>query len=220
VASQIAPQAQVVRVGCIARISTDEKNQPYSIDAQTTAMEAFVASQPGQRITHRFVDHASGATLARPGLQQALDAARNGEFDVLLVYRIDRRARSIRGLMDIVEDLEKAGVALRSVTEPIDTSGPVGRMLLQLLGIFAEFERAILIDRITAGLGRKAARGEWSGRPPFGYTLDKDTKTLRVNDAAALVPVIFDTYVAGQLGATAIAHWLNQTGQRSVADNL
>jgi site-specific DNA recombinase len=201
----------------VTRISTDEVNQPYSLEAQAKGLEAFVASQPGQTITHRFVDQASGATLERPGLQAALAGARAGDFDVLLVYRIDRISRSIVGLMTIVEALDAAGVALRSATEPIDTQGPVGRMLLQLLGIFAEFERGLLIDRITKGFERKAARGEWLGGPgPYGYTLDSATKTLVAHpDEAAIVGAIFAKYVEERYGATALAHWLNDTGQRS-----
>jgi site-specific DNA recombinase len=157
------PATGGTRVAIVTRISTDEVNQPDSLRAQTKGLEAFVASQPGQAVTHRFVDQASGATLERPGLQGALAAAKAGEFDVLLVYRIDRLTRSIVGLMTIVSELDAAGVALRSATEPIDTQGPVGRMLLQLLGIFAEFERGLLIDRITKGFESKAARGEWLG---------------------------------------------------------
>jgi site-specific DNA recombinase len=173
------PATGGTRVAIVTRISTDEVNQPYSLEAQSKGLEAFVDSQPGQTITHRFVDQASGATLERPGLQAALAAAKAGEFDVLLVYRIDRLTRSIVGLMTIVSELDAAGVALRSATEPIDTQGPVGRMLLQLLGIFAEFERGLLIDRITKGFERKAARGEWLGGPgPYGYSLDSATKTL------------------------------------------
>lgn len=182
-----------LRVATVTRISTDEVNQPYSLEAQAYGLEQFVASQPGMTITHRFVDKASGATLDRPGLQQALDAAHAGTFDVLLVYRIDRLTRSIVGLMTIVEELDAAGVALKSATEPIDTQGPVGRMLLQLLGIFAEFERSLLIDRIAAGFERKAARGEWLGGPaPYGYALDSAIKTL-TEDAheSPLVEAIF-----------------------------
>ncbi len=136
---------------------------------------------------------------------------------MLLVYRIDRLTRSIVGLMSIVEELESTGVALRSATEPIDTQGPVGRMLLQLLGIFAEFERSLLIDRITKGFERKAARGEWLGGPgPYGYDLEPATKTLTTNpEEAAVVQVIFDKYVSERLGATALANWLNDTGRRS-----
>src|SRR5579863_5592452 len=213
----VQPRTDSVRVATLTRISTDEVNQPYSLEAQAIGLDSFVASQPGHTITHRFVDQASGATLDRPGLQAALAAARSGHFDVLLVYRIDRLTRSIVGLMSIVEELEAAGVALRSATEPIDTQGPVGRMLLQLLGIFAEFERSLLIDRITKGFERKAARGEWLGGPgPYGYDLDPATKTLIPNtDEAAVVQVIFNKYVSERVGATALANWLNDTGRRS-----
>ncbi len=221
-ATPTSPGSGQVRVATLTRISTDEVNQPYSLEAQAQGLEAFVASQPGQKITHRFVDQASGATLERPGLQAALAAARAGELDVLLVYRIDRISRSIVGLMAIVEELDAAGVALRSATEPIDTHGPVGRMLLQLLGIFAEFERSLLIDRITKGFERKAARGEWlTGPGPFGYRLDTPTKTLVAEpDEAALVRTIFAAYADERLGATALANRLNDAGQRNRGGRL
>ncbi len=211
-----------IRVAIVTRISTDEVNQPYSLEAQTKGLEAFVLSQPGQVITHRFVDQTSGATLERPGLQAALEAAKAGAFDVLLVYRIDRLTRSIVGLMTIVEALDAAGVALRSATEPIDTHGPVGRMLLQLLGIFAEFERSLLIDRITKGFERKAARGEWLGGPgPFGYRVDAATKTLVPDPTeAATVRRIFAAYADEHLGATALANHLNGAGLRNRGDRL
>jgi site-specific DNA recombinase len=210
------------RVAIVTRISTDEVNQPYSLEAQTKGLEAFVSSQPGHVITHRFVDQASGATLERPGLQAALAAAKAGEFDVLLVYRIDRLTRSIVGLMTIVETLDAAGAALRSATEPIDTQGPVGRMLLQLLGIFAEFERGLLIDRITKGFERKAARGEWLGGPgPFGYHVDPATKTLVPDPKeAATVQKIFSAYADEHLGATGLANRLNSAGLRNRGDRL
>jgi site-specific DNA recombinase len=210
------------RVAIVTRISTDEINQPYSLEAQTKGLEAFVSSQPGHVITHRFVDQASGATLDRPGLQAALSAAKTGEFDVLLVYRIDRLTRSIVGLMTIVEALDGAGVALRSATEPIDTQGPVGRMLLQLLGIFAEFERGLLIDRITKGFERKAARGEWLGGPgPFGYHVESASKTLVPDPIeAAMVRKIFVAYADEHLGATGLANHLNGAGLRNRGDRL
>ncbi len=91
----------------LTRISTDEVNQPYSLEAQTKGLEQFGASQPGMMITHRFADQASGATLERPGLQRALDLARQGAHDVLLVYRIDRLSRLIVGLMTVVKELEE-----------------------------------------------------------------------------------------------------------------
>lgn len=207
----------IFRVATLTRISTDETNQPYSLEAQGRGLDQYVDSQPSMEITHRYVDQASGATLQRPGLQAALAAARTGEFDVLLVYRIDRLTRSIVGLMHLVEELDQAGVALRSATEPIDTQGPVGRMLLQLLGIFAEFERGLLIDRIEAGFERKAARGEWlGGRAPFGYSLDSASKTLVIEpDEEAVVRSVFSKFTLEHLGSTTITQWLNDNGRRT-----
>ncbi len=210
------PNGATVRVGTYRRISTDEVNQPYSLAAQEAGLEAFVASQPGYVITHRFVDQASGATLERPGLKEALALAAEGAFDVLLVYRIDRLTRSIVGLMYIVSSLDATGVALKSATEPIDTNSPVGRMLVQLLAIFAEFERSLLIDRISAGFDRKAARGEWlSGKGPFGFITDPPNKSLLPLDSeATIVKEIFTKFVEELIGAPGIADWLNATGRR------
>ena len=87
-----------------------------------------------------------------------LRAARAGLFDTLLVYRVDRLSRRLRDLVAILDDLTDAEVSFRSATEPFDTSTPVGRMLVQMLGVFAEFEREVIIDRVIAGMERKAAK--------------------------------------------------------------
>ncbi|MGZ4139297.1 MAG: recombinase family protein [Actinomycetota bacterium] len=150
-------------------------------------------------------------------MQRALAEARAGRFDLLLVYRVDRFARSVRGLAQILEELDQAGVSFRSATEPFDTSTPGGRMFVQMLGVFAEFERASIVERIVAGMERKAATGVWNGgHPPYGYQLDSDSGYLMVReDEAHLVPVVFDHYVNKRLGAKAIANWLNERGHRT-----
>ena len=137
------------------------------------------------------------------------------EVDILLIYRIDRLARSIVGLMEMSEQLGRPGVGLKSVTEPIDTHGPPGRMMLQILGVFAEFERNMIIDRVTAGHERRAARGEWGGgRAPLGYVLENGA--LKADpDGAELVRQMFDKYTEDLLGGPAISNWLNETGRRS-----
>ncbi len=120
-----------------------------------------MTSQPDWELIRRFSDQASGATTERPELKRALAEARAGRFDLLLVYRVDRFSRSMRGLTQLLEDLDSAGVALRSATEPFDTATPAGRMMVQMLAVFAEFERATIIDWVIAGMERKAACGEW-----------------------------------------------------------
>src|SRR5712691_724272 len=130
----------------------------------------------------------SGATLERPGLRRALAEAEAKRFDLFLVYRVDRLSRSVRGLAQILEQLDQAGVLFRSATEPFDTSSSAGRMMVQMLGVFAEFERATIVERVIAGMERKAARGEWNGGAvPFGYRLDTERRYLEPEPAEAVV---------------------------------
>jgi site-specific DNA recombinase len=207
----------VVRVALYTRRSTDDEHQPFSIDAQDTRLDAYVASQPGWQIVDRFTDDASGATLDRPGLHRALQAARTSRFDLLLVYRLDRLTRRIRDLATLMDDLDRAGVHFRSATEPFDTSTPAGRMLVQMLGVFAEFEREIIIDRVRGGMERKAARGKWTGGPiPYGYRLDKAADALTADPVEApLVRQMFTAYADARQGTRAIATGLNQRGIRT-----
>ena len=206
-----------MRIATYTRISTDEEHQPFSLGAQADRLRKYVDSQDGWQLVREFTDQMSGASLERPNLQRALLEAKAKRFDLLLVYRVDRLARSVRGLAQVLEDLDVAGVAFRSATEPFDTSSPAGRMMVQMLGVFAEFERATIIDRVIAGMERKAARGEWcGGQRPFGYLVDKATSTLAVKeDEATLVPYIFGLYVKDRLGANAIAARLNEEGYRT-----
>lgn len=185
-----------VRVAIYTRRSTDDEHQPFSIEAQIARLEAYVASQPGWQITARFTDDASGSTLDRPGLQKAVLAAQAGRYDMLLVYRLDRLTRRSRDLAYLMEELEKIDVHFRSVTEPFDTSSAAGRMLVQMLGVFAEFEREVLIDRTRNGMERKAAKGKWTGGPiPYGYDLNRQEDIPVPHPTeAALVRQIFTAY--------------------------
>src|ERR1035437_3668297 len=130
-----------VRVALYTRISTDETNQPYSLGVQSERLEAFVASQPGWSIVETYTDQASAKDLDRPALTRARAAAVTCRFDVLLFYRVDRLSRNLGDLITIGKELQSHGVGLRSATESFDTEDPAGRMLFQLLGSFAEFER-------------------------------------------------------------------------------
>jgi site-specific DNA recombinase len=210
--------SRLLRVAIYIRISTDEEHQPFSLEAQDTKLRAYITTQPGWQLYPTvFRDEASGATTERPALQRALAAAKAGKFDVLLVYRVDRLSRSLRGLVQILDDLDVAGIAFRSATEPFDTSTPVGRMLVQMLGVFAQFERETIIDRVINGMERKAARGQWcGGYRPYGYELDTATGMLRPNPAeAALIPVIYRLYTSERVGSRAVAAELNERGHRT-----
>jgi site-specific DNA recombinase len=167
------------RVAIYVRRSTDDEHQPFSIDAQITALTSYVKSQPGWiALPEPFSDDASGATTGRPGLQRALRAAKAGRYDVLLVYRVDRFTRRLSDLLDLLGELDHAGVAFTSATEPFDTSTSIGRMLVHLLGVFAEFERETVIDRVINGMNVKAAKGKWPGGTPYGYHINPETQKL------------------------------------------
>ena len=206
-----------VRVGIYVRRSTDDEHQPYSIEAQDARLIAYIDSQPGWRLVHRYPDDASGASTHRPGLATAMAAARAGAIDVLLVYRVDRFSRNLRDMVTLLDELDHAGVVFRSATEPFDTATPMGRMLVQMLGIFAQFERDTIIDRVIAGMERKAAKGLWKGgRRPFGYHVDKTTQTLIIYEhEAVIVRLIFDLYTQDRLGSNAVATLLNDRGHRT-----
>jgi site-specific DNA recombinase len=213
---------ELVRVGLYTRISTDEAHQPYSLGAQADRLEAYVKSQENWQIARRYEDQMTGTVLERPGLQAALTDSRRGLYDLLLVFRVDRLARSVRALAAILEELDQVGVAFRSATEPFDTSSPAGRMMVQMLGVFAEFERATLIERVIAGMTKKASQGGWNGGArPFGYDYNRESGCLQVNqDEASVVQDIFDMYVSRRMGTTSIARRLNDRGIRTKQGSL
>jgi site-specific DNA recombinase len=209
----VANAAQAgLRVAIYIRRSTDEEHQPFSLEAQESRLRAYIRSQPGWSLVASFDDDASGAKLDRPGLHKALTAARAGRFDILLVYRVDRFTRRIRDLVTLLDELDTAGVVFRSATEPFDTSTPAGRMLVQMLGVFAEFEREMIIDRVVNGMERKASKGKWTlGTAPYGYSVEPKQHTLRPDDdEAVIIKEIFDLYTNRRLGTRAIASHLNQ----------
>src|SRR5918996_1292799 len=167
--AQRGPGGNDMKVATYTRISTDEDRQPFSLGAQAERLEAYAASQDGCRIVRRFSDQASGATLGRSWLKRALEEASAGVYELLLVYRVDRLSRNVRQLAQIAEDLDRVGVSLRSATEPFDTSSAAGKMMLQMLGVFAEFERTTIVERVVAGMERAASQGRWvMGRCPTG----------------------------------------------------
>ena len=206
-----------MRIAVYTRISTDEETQPYSLEAQATRLDSYAASQEDWKIVRRFTDQASGAILERPGLERALREAEAGRFDLLLVYRVNRLSRSVRGLAQVLDRLDAAEVLFRSATEPFDTASSSGRMMVQMLGVFAEFERATIVERTVAGMERKAERGEWvGGNIPFGYRLDAERRFLVVEPSeASVVPQIFRRYTERREGSSAIAKWLTERGSRT-----
>ena len=136
-----------------ARVSSADQN----LDLQQDALKRAGCSRV-------FKDKASGAKTERPGLDAALDYARSG--DTLVVWRLDRLGRSLPHLLSTVSDLENRGVGFKSLQEAIDTTTSGGRLVFQIFGALAEFERNIIQERTQAGLVAARARGRRGGRPP------------------------------------------------------
>jgi len=136
-----------------ARVSTSEQNLNLQKDALSRAGCCKI-----------FTDHASGATVNRAGLEEALKFAREG--DTLTVWRLDRLGRSIKHLIDTIKMLEENGIGFRSLSESIDTTTAGGRLIFIIFGALAEFELNIIRERTLAGLAAARARGKVGGRRP------------------------------------------------------
>ena len=136
-----------------ARVSTD--------DQDTAAQVAALKAAGCERI---FREKASGGRWKRPELHRLLDQLRTG--DVLVVWKLDRLSRSLRDVLTLMERLGDSGAGFRSLTEAIDTTTPAGRMLMQMVGAFAEFERAMLRERTKAGLDAARREERIGGRRP------------------------------------------------------
>jgi DNA invertase Pin-like site-specific DNA recombinase len=139
------------------RVSSADERQ--SVDLQR---DALLAAGVDERHLHQ--DHASGARNDRPGLKACLEDLRRG--DMLVVWKLDRLGRSLSHLIRIVDALKERGVAFRSLTEAIDTTTAHGVFLFNLFGSLAEYERALIKERVLAGLAAARRRGRKGGRPP------------------------------------------------------
>lgn len=136
-----------------ARVSTADQKPQLQLDALALAGCGRI-----------FVEKASGAQRERPELKAALGFMREG--DTLVVWKLDRLARSLRQLIETVEALEARGIGFRSLTEALDTTTAGGRLVFQIFGALAEFERQVIRERTRAGLAAARARGRKGGRPP------------------------------------------------------
>lgn len=134
------------------RVSTEEQNLDLQRDALVKA--------GAERI---FEDKMSGSKLDRPGLAEALSHCRKG--DILMVWKLDRLGRTMKGLVDLVEGLEAKGIDFRCVTDGIDTTTPAGRFFFHVLAAMAQMERDLIRERTRAGLSAARARGRNGGRP-------------------------------------------------------
>ncbi len=191
-----------------------------SLDAQREACEAYILSQRGEgwvALKQPYNDGGfSGGSMARPALRRLLEDIDAGKVDVVVVYKVDRITRSLGDFARIVEVFDRRNVSFVSVTQAFNTTSSMGRLTLNVLLSFAQFEREVTGERIRDKIAQSKARGMWmGGLPPLGY--DARDRKLVINEAeATVVRHIFQRYLS--LGSTrALAEELERDGYRSKA---
>src|SRR6476469_5137057 len=170
-----------------------------SLDAQREACEAYIASQKPEGLVlvpDRFDDGGvSGATLERPALKKLLADIESKRVDVVVVYKIDRLSRALMDFAKLVDVFDRNSVTFVSVTQSFNTTTSMGRLTLNILLSFAQFEREVIGERIRDKFAASRKKGMWmGGNPPLGYDV-KDRKLVINTGEAAVVRSIFERFV-------------------------
>ena len=179
--------------------SEDGLEQDFnSLDAQHEACSAYIVSQKNEgwvQVPDRYDDGGiSGGTMERPGLQRLLADIDRGAVDQILVYKIDRLTRSLADFAKIVDILDKSGASFVSVTQSFNTATSMGRLTLNMLLSFAQFEREVTAERIRDKIAASKRKGLWmGGNVPLGYEPDGRSLKITVADAAT-IRMIYDLY--------------------------
>lgn len=162
-----------MKTAIYARISTSDKKQ--DLDTQLLPLKEYVASR-GWNVYEVYTDQISGSKESRPGLNKMMADAHRRKFDVILVWRFDRFARSTKQLILALDTFRSLGINFISYQESVDTTTPTGQLMFTLLASFAQFERSIIQERVRAGLEKARAKGKKLGRPKATI----DMQALRV----------------------------------------
>ncbi len=151
------------RAAIYARVSTADQNP----DSQLLDLRQM-AMQRGFEVVEEYVDHGiSGTRARRPGLDALMRDAHRGQFDIVLTWAADRIARSVRHFIETLEELQHLNIAFLSYREQIDTSGPLGKAIMVIVGAIAELERSLIVERVKAGMRRAKLEGRRIGRSPI-----------------------------------------------------
>jgi DNA invertase Pin-like site-specific DNA recombinase len=173
------------------RVSTVDQN----LETQLLDLRQM-AAQRGLEIVQEYSDKISGVKAKRPGLDQMMVDARRGKFDVVLVWASDRIARSVKHFLEVLDELNRLNIEYVSFRENIDSSGPLGRAVVVIIGAIAELERSLIVERVRAGMRRAKLDGTHIGRNPLildheaihsercqGHSLRQIAKNNRISTA-------------------------------------
>ncbi|MBP9854148.1 MAG: recombinase family protein [Candidatus Omnitrophica bacterium] len=204
-----------------ARVSTDEQasGQYSSIDSQVDICKHYIEIQKekGWHFVASYTDPGfSGKNLERPGIQQVISDIKQGKIDVLIVYKIERLVRSIKDFYMLWDLFEAHNVTFVSATQQFDSSNAMGKLMLNVLLSFAQFERENTSEKTRDKMKQRARLGKWhGGLYPFGYDYSKETKKLSINKTESIaVKKSFSMLLEGRK-PTEIANYLNSKGFRT-----
>ena len=163
------------RIPIYARVSTDRQ----STESQLNALREY-AGKRAWAISKEYIDEGyTGSNTKRPAFTAMMADAKKRKFDVLLVYKLDRLSRSLKDLITTLDDLKSMGIDFISYDNGLDTTTPTGRLIFNVVGAVAEFEKDIIRERVRAGLENAKRKGKRLGRPPVSSRLVDEAKKLR-----------------------------------------
>ncbi|EHS7220360.1 recombinase family protein [Staphylococcus pseudintermedius] len=200
-------------VGGYIRVSTERQVEGYSIEGQITQIEQYCQFN-GYELVDIYADRGiSGKSMNRPELQRMLNDAKNGKLDCVMVYKTNRLARNTSDLLTIVEELHRQNVEFFSLSERMEVKNSTGKLMLQILASFSEFERNAILENIYNMQHQRALEGYYQGNLPLGYNnIPDNKKELMINQHEAnIVKYIFESYAKGH-GYRKIANALNHKG--------
>lgn len=220
--SKRATPRAAVRCAIYTRKSTEEglEQEFNTLDAQRESAEAYIASQKGEGwvcLPDRYDDGGyTGGNMERPALKRLMTDIEAGRIDCVVVYKVDRMSRSLMDFARMMETFERMKVSFVSVTQQFNTTQSMGRLTLNILLSFAQFEREIISERTRDKIAAARRRGKWSGgRPILGFDVDPATKKLVINtDEAELVRGMFLLYL-DKRSLLEVSRDLNQRGLRT-----
>ena len=219
------PSTRKLRCAIYTRKSSEEglEMEFNSLDAQRDACSAYISSQRSEgwvELAEHYDDGGiSGATLERPGLKRLLADIEERRVDVVVVYKIDRLSRALMDFAKLIDIFDRNNVTFVSVTQAFNTTTSMGRLTLNILLSFAQFEREVIGERIRDKFAASRKRGMWmGGYVPLGYAV-KDRKLVINEPEAAIVRMIFERFV--EMGsATTLARALSTQGVRTRSGRL
>lgn len=201
--SQTVEKKKTVNCAIYTRKSTDENlhGDFTSLDSQAEYCRSFIKSREpeGWRAFEEAYNDPgfSGGNMDRPALKKLIADAKLGKFQVVVCYKYDRLSRNTKDFLHILDIFDRHGVAFVSVTQPIDTTSSIGRLMRSILMDFAQFEREMISERTRDKISAMARKGKWfGGRPILGFDIDPDTKKLLPNpEESKQVQEMFETYL-------------------------